>query len=167
MLTRLTRAHSGQRASFTLHHLTNSGLISQYARRWPPQCRVQRIRGEGEGEVRWGQFTAHVEWRSQTRLHHMTQVNTYIVAHRRDGTVRYQNLYGIWRRAGDYHSPQKTGMSVCRRRLHSRPTWLIDISPFSDKCDGYFQRCAWYFQMLLVFSDLNDMWGHLKANFVR
>ena len=39
--------------------------------------------------------------------------------------------------------------------MHSRPTWLIDISPFSDKCDGYFQRCDWYFQMLLVFSDLN------------
>ena len=38
---------------------------------------------------------------------------------------------------------------------HSRPTWLIDVSPFSDKCDGYFQRCDWYFQMLLVFSDLN------------
>ena len=38
---------------------------------------------------------------------------------------------------------------------HSRPTWLIDISPFSDTCDGYFQRCDWYFQMLLVFSDLN------------
>ena len=32
---------------------------------------------------------------------------------------------------------------------------IIDISPFSDKCDGYFQRCDWYFQMLLVFSDLN------------
>ena len=42
-----------------------------------------------------------------------------------------------------------------RARMHSRPTWLIDISPFSDKCDGYFQRCDWYFQMLLVFSDLN------------
>ena len=52
-------------------------------------------------------------------------------------------------------------------QYHSRPTWLIDISPFSDKCDGYFQRCDWYFQMLLVFSDLNDIWAHLKANFVR
>ena len=51
--------------------------------------------------------------------------------------------------------------------IHSRPTWLIDISPFSDKCDGYFQICDWYFQMLLIFSDLNDIWAHLKANFVR
>ena len=33
--------------------------------------------------------------------------------------------------------------------------------------DGYFQRCDWYFQMLFVFSDLNDIWAHLKANFVR
>ena len=47
------------------------------------------------------------------------------------------------------------GRRAPESQLHSRPTWLIDISPFSDKCDGYFQRCAWYFQMLLVFSDLN------------
>ena len=46
----------------------------------------------------------------------------------------------------------KAGQSTYK---HGRPTWLIDISPFSDKCDGYFQRCDWYFQILLVFSDLN------------
>ena len=54
----------------------------------------------------------------------------------------------------------------CYKHTHSRPTWLIDISPFSDKCDEYFQRCDWYFQMMLVFSDISDIWAHLKANFV-
>ena len=62
--------------------------------------------GEGEGEVRWGQLAAHFKSRSQSQLHNIAKINSYIITHRRDGTIWHQHLNGFPGGSGDYHSPQ-------------------------------------------------------------